>query len=69
VERYFKNPGSGSGFYLYMTPVFPIRVYIGANDGPDKQHEARRSPKRDDEGTKDRQSQEVREDLVTVVSV
>lgn len=35
---------------------------------PDKKHEARRTPERDDEGTEDRQSQEVRKHSVTTVS-
>ena len=43
-------------------------VHKGAVDRPDEQHEARCPPKRDDEGSEDRQSQEVRKDSVTAVS-
>lgn len=45
-----------------------ILVHKGVVDGPDKQHEARCSPKRDNEGAEDRQSQEVRKDSVTALS-
>lgn len=52
-----------------MSLVQPIFFHKRVVNGPDKQYEARCSPKRDDEGAEDRQSQEVRKDFVTAVSV
>lgn len=45
-----------------------LRYMWVCNDGPDKQHKARCSSQRYDEGAEDGQSQEVRKDPVTAVS-